>query len=706
MSNVQKNIIVIDFGGGTFDITYLCLKQGENNAYCDIKCTGGDPNFGGEDFDNIIMLKCIESINNNNNIHFNLDNKLPQNIRLKRACENAKINLSTKNETRIFLEEYLPSVNIDFTLTKTKFEEYCSQLFIRFRSVVGRFLAQNNVDKTAIHEVIPIGGSSLIPQIKIILQNIFTNSTINTSLDPKEVVAIGAAIQGGIFSKIDSLSNYNLLDITNYSVGVEVVGHKMSKIVKRYTPIPIELKENYVNASDYPTEIPIKVYEGENNDIKRNIYLGEFLIRNLPRKKAGEIHIEIKFNIDDNSILNAKAIEEENRNNFSEKKFDLNKNNEIKVENPKGLMEIMNVLREKENSLENVDIKLYIDTIKDSIIETERKIIKLKENEEQNKDLIKEKYKFIIQKLGSMIVEQLERNNEEYEKNLILSYIKFYFNKISNYFKNYVDDSFKQQILKNNIEKIIMEIQFYEPKIIFEIIEDFSDNKFFFKNGIIFLIKNLYGKLTEKIENNYLQLIDNDDLKTIKKEIENTISLFNKLRESQYNEIPIDIKYIPDFLKSFRLKIEAIQFIRRYKNQINNNTTRNELRELKEKYSKCINIDINLLNQLRELLNEPILKKIEIDLDNLDNPVYLRHRLYYIIEEYPPSENIITNNDDGELVDLGRYFKENEGNVNFWNNILIIYQKSIQSINNENLKRIYGKIIIAINKVKNGFNNN
>ena len=123
LSNIQKNIIVIDFGGGTFDITYLYLKQGENSSYCDIKCTGGDPNFGGEDFDNILISKCIQSIttNNHNNIKINLDKKLSQNIRLKRACENAKINLSIKNETRIFLEEYLPSINIDFTLTKNEF---------------------------------------------------------------------------------------------------------------------------------------------------------------------------------------------------------------------------------------------------------------------------------------------------------------------------------------------------------------------------------------------------------------------------------------------------------------------------------------------------------------------------------------------------------------------------------------------------------
>ena len=117
------------------------------------------------------------------------------------------------------------------------------------------------------------------------------NSNINTTLDPKEVMAIGTAIQGGIFSKIDNLRNYNLLDITNYSVGVELVGEKMSKIIKKFTPI--ELKSHYFNAYDYMTEINVKVYEGESEDVKKNIYLGEFLIKNLPRKRKNEIHIEI-----------------------------------------------------------------------------------------------------------------------------------------------------------------------------------------------------------------------------------------------------------------------------------------------------------------------------------------------------------------------------------------------------------------------------
>ena len=169
LANIEKNIIVFDFGGGTFDITLLYLKQSEYGSYCDIQCTGGDPNFGGEDFDDILMQKCIESIKNvknENNIDFDLDKKLFQNIRLKRACENAKIKLSKLDETRIFLEEHLPSVGIDFISTREKFEEYCQPLFEKFETIIDNFLRDNKVDKSNISEVIPIGGFNPYSQNK------------------------------------------------------------------------------------------------------------------------------------------------------------------------------------------------------------------------------------------------------------------------------------------------------------------------------------------------------------------------------------------------------------------------------------------------------------------------------------------------------------------------------------------------------------
>ena len=182
LMNVEKTIIVLDFGGGTFDITLLYLRQSNKSSYCDIKYTGGDPNFGGEDFDDILVKKCIRTIKNSI-----LDKNLSHNIRLKRACENAKIKLSSVKKTNIFIEEFLPSINIDYSLTREQFEEYCSELFIKFQKIIEDFLKNNNVDKSKISEVIPIGGSILIPKIKEIIRTIFDSSEIKTNLNPKEV---------------------------------------------------------------------------------------------------------------------------------------------------------------------------------------------------------------------------------------------------------------------------------------------------------------------------------------------------------------------------------------------------------------------------------------------------------------------------------------------------------------------------------------
>ena len=195
LMNIEKTILVLDLGGGTFDITLLYLRQNQNSSYCDIKCTGGDPNFGGEDFDDILMKKCLQKIKCPIS-----DKKLIHNIRLKRACENAKIKLSSVNKTNIFIEEYLPSNNIDFSITREEFEEYCSDLFKKFQKIIEDFLKDNNVDKSKISEVIPIGGSNLIPKIKEIIGRIFNNSKIKDNLDPKEIVSIGASVQGGILS--------------------------------------------------------------------------------------------------------------------------------------------------------------------------------------------------------------------------------------------------------------------------------------------------------------------------------------------------------------------------------------------------------------------------------------------------------------------------------------------------------------------------
>ena len=598
------------------------------------------------------------------------------------------------------------------------------------------------MDKTKISEVIPIGGSTLIPKIRTILKDLFPNSKFNYNLNPKEVVATGAAIQGGILSKINSLKDYNLFDITNYSLGVELVGEKMSKIINKYSHIPIQYKREYFNAYDNATELLIKVYEGENDNVKNNIFLGEFKIKNLPKnKKAGEIHIDVSFNIDENSLLYVKAIEKENINNYSDNLFNLGKNNERKIKNnrfpieePRSLMNIIDNLKNKENSMNYVDINLYIDTIKDSIIESENKIIKLAEKNNLE-GIIKER-EYILEKFETFIRAQLSKNKtEEYEKNLFLSYIKYYFKKINNFFQTYKDANFKKKILENNIIiDILGTIQFYDTEIIFELIEDFTDDKEIFEKCIIASINNLYGKFNENLDNIDFKNINRRILDELEKKADGILSLFKKLKPGR---VPTDIKFFPEFLESFKLKIKVKKFILDYKSNKNNSVyfsifgirfykkdKRNELRSLIEEYNNINNpyIDVDLLNDLQNLedANNSNITQCDIFLSRFNSmtdaqkdEIYLLHIFgEFKVLKKDKSNNIIMESDlhyEWKSV-VFRCGTSKENKLDVLNKALVEYKESLELIqndsNDEKLMEVYEKIILTINLLKNRISNN
>ena len=598
------------------------------------------------------------------------------------------------------------------------------------------------MDKTKISEVIPIGGSTLIPKIRTILKDLFPNSKFNYNLNPKEVVATGAVIQGGILSKINSLKDYNLFDITNYSLGVELVGQKMSKIINKYSHIPIQYKREYVNAYDNATELLIKVYEGENDNVKNNIFLGEFKIKNLPKnKKAGEIHIDVSFNIDENSLLYVKAIEKENINNYSDNLFNLGKNNERKIKNnrfpieePRSLMNIIDNLKNKENSMNYVDINLYIDTIKDSIIESENKIIKLAEK--NNLEGIMKEREYILEKFETFIRAQLSKNKtEEYEKNLFLSYIKYYFKKINNFFQTYKDANFKKKILENNIIiDILGTIQFYDTEIIFELIEDFTDDKEIFEKCIIASINNLYGKFNENLDNIDFKNINRRILDELEKKADGILSLFKKLKPGR---VPTDIKFFPEFLESFKLKIKVKKFILDYKSNKNNSVyfsifgirfykkdKRNELKSLIGEYNNINNpyIDVDLLNDLQNLENannsdttqcDIFLSRFNSMTDAQKNEIYLLHIFgEFKVLKKDKSNNIIMESDlhyEWKSV-VFRCGTSKENKLDVLNKALVEYKESLELIqndsNDEKLMEVYEKIILTINLLKNRISNN
>ena len=224
IGNNNKLITVLDFGGGTLDLTLLQFVKNQNNVYCDIKFSYGNTHFGGEDFDYILMKKCLESVGQNK-----FDKKLQCNVRLKRACEIAKIKLSTNDSTNIILEEYSKDININFFLTKKDFETYCEPIFTKFENLLKEFLSSCGHKDIDIAEVILIGGTTLIPKVESIIQSVFKYSQIKKNINPKEAVAKGAAIQAAMLSKLSTVNNMSLLDVTNLSIGINIIGKKCQK---------------------------------------------------------------------------------------------------------------------------------------------------------------------------------------------------------------------------------------------------------------------------------------------------------------------------------------------------------------------------------------------------------------------------------------------------------------------------------------------
>ena len=267
--NKEIYIVVIDFGGGTLDITLIKYEKGIDGIYCVVKFTYGDPNFGGDDFDTLLMGICL------NKEIGNINKNMAENIRLKKACENAKkklceimkkkISEDTKKKlanqeqnksdeshtsVNIILEEYNHKENINVNITPTQFDNYCVNLYKKFRTILGDFKRDCGIKTDEIKEVILIGGTTLFPKIEKIIEEEFGINKIKNELDRKKAVSMGASILGAKISKLSKVNYIKLLDVTNLSLGVNVEGNKMSKIIERSSPIPIKDKNYYKTVSD------------------------------------------------------------------------------------------------------------------------------------------------------------------------------------------------------------------------------------------------------------------------------------------------------------------------------------------------------------------------------------------------------------------------------------------------------------------------